>query len=261
MKDDPRVQKCLEALDDISLRAQYLEEEQKLDSEIYGIPINELIEKRTEELQKTKALVRKNAAVLEKEYRHKKVQFSTSTTKKQRDQNLESFVPASETGKGTSSPQASTDFVLSKDTTQELEMARIKDKYKRIMTFRSDEKKILSVEVQMAEEDTNLTKFHVKLMREGNIVDERPRCTVENFGMTELMEMGQTFKGKNKAELSKAEIALLRRIQKKIELKVNLEKTLGIKQRSSPSPIQSPSSSSTTKRKATEEPSGHIEKK
>ena len=259
MKNDPRLVKCLDVLDDIYIRSRYMEEEQDADAEIYQVSKEELIASRRDELVNLQALVRKNAAALEKEYTKKRKQ-PVRTTKGARDADMTSFIPfdasqairkpRSKAPLEKQSVPAQQTAPVSRETQLQMEKAQLRQSYDHLLSFRADSRKILGAEIKPVPGDEGWNRFYVKLTREQGFVDERPDCSILAFGLSELREIGLALK--DKKPLSKAELAFFKRTKSRYERKKQMEIALGLRQ---PSPTASP------KRKATTEASGHVVKK
>ena len=200
MKNDPRVIKCLDVMDDVHLRSIYAQDEQMYDSEIYGLSILELIEKRKEELVDLQRRVKKNALVLENEYRKKMrgVPKPPRRTKADRDADLSTFIPLdlSKSINRTQLQRAAEQSRVSRETEEMIRIAKVRSEYDEKINFRADVRKIITADIRLAENHESHSKFHVRLTREGDFRDERKSTSVKALGWSELREIGLYFKEK-----------------------------------------------------------------
>jgi hypothetical protein len=260
MKDDARVHQCLDQLDDVYLRSRYSQEEQTYDAITFGMNVPELIKQRYEELVRLQKQIRKNAGALEIEYR-KKIKGLPKLTAKQlkaiRDADLTTFIPMDTSLRINREEikSATEQQKVSKETEAMVQIAKQKDKYYELLAFRTDVRKIINAEIQLAENHEGMSRFHIKLTREGNFTDERKNATVKSFGWTELREIGLSFKGKPFTDMSSDAKAFLKRIEKVWKVKQQMETALGLRSG------ESLPSSPTSKRKATEDAPGQTSKR
>jgi len=136
------------------------------------------------------------------------------------------------------------------DPRYQAKLANVKEQYYQFIHHRADVRKIINVEINPAAGDDKYHNFHIKLTREEGFTDERPVCSLSVFGSSELLEIGSILR--EKQSYTRAELAFMKRMKTKFDQKMQMEVSLGLRDRSPSSPH---------KRKATEEASGHVSKR